>query len=88
MSAPEGFALATSWEEDRSIRRAVRERKQLCQWKSASLIGVVSCEAAAANVSVLVHVASWWAPQKQMPQAIPIEKIRKEACFLNDGRST
>ena len=71
--------LATALEEDSAVRRLVRETGKLTQWKTPALVGVASTDAAALNHKVLTHVAAWWTPRVSMPQAIPIEQMRKEA---------
>ena len=82
---PNDPSLAALWEMEPSIRVAARENGCLTKWANARLIGVASTGALSINIKVLELLAEWWAKQVDMPQAIPIDKLRAEVgqqkCF-------
>ena len=71
-------SLAALWEMEPSIRVASRESSCLTKWASTRVIGVASTGAMSLNIKVLELLAEWWAKKVDMPQAIPIDKLRAE----------
>ena len=71
-------SLAALWEMEPSIRVASCESACLTKWANTRLIGVASTGAMSLNIKVLELLAEWWAKQVDMPQAIPIDKLRDQ----------
>ena len=71
--------LSDLWERDLHIREMARSGSSLTRWANNRVVGVASTGAMALNIKVLEILAEWWACQCVLPQAVPINVIRKEA---------
>ena len=71
--------LAIKWEANNGVRRRARELQALVKWEKPELIGVASSKAVSLNSCVITVMAEWWVEKSPMPQAIPIDLLRKEA---------
>lgn len=78
MSKPEEN-LATKWEANSGVRRRARELQALVKWEKPELVGVASSKAVSLNAVVVTVMAEWWVEKSPMPQAIPIDLLRREA---------
>lgn len=78
MSKPEEN-LATKWEANSGVRRRARELQALVKWEKPELVGVASSKAVSLNSVVVTVMAEWWVEKSPMPQAIPIDLLRREA---------
>lgn len=72
-------SLAQIWENDVVLRRNARETGRLTRWKNDKVIGLASTEAMAYNTVALEHLATYWTAKVELPQAVPIDILRKEA---------
>lgn len=72
-------SLAALWEADPFLRAQARETGSLTKWPSEKVIGIASTGAMSLNIKAMEPLASWWAKQKDLPQAIPIDRMRSEA---------
>ena len=68
-SAP---ALSDRWEHEISLRAKARTNG------SPRVVGVASTGAMALNIRCLEILAEWWASQTELPQAVPIHRVRSE----------
>jgi hypothetical protein len=78
-AAVPSLALADLWEADPFLRGLAREKGCLTKWPSEKVIGIASTAAMSLNTKSMEPLASWWAQQKDLPQAVPIDVIRPEA---------
>ena len=74
-SAP---ALSDRWEHEISLRAKARTNGSLLVWASPRVVGVASTGAMALNIRCLEILAEWWASQTELPQAVPIHRVRSE----------
>ena len=75
--------LAAAFETQPSLRRRVSQGSKLTQWpkgpKGQSTDGIPSVTAMGLNPVVLEVVAEWWCPANEIPKAIPVDLLRREA---------
>ena len=79
MAEEQEKTLAQMWENNPMIRRRLRETGKLTVWKTPEVTGLPSVEAMTFNVVCLEQLAGWWTSKVTMPQAVPIDLVRKEA---------
>ena len=70
------------WEKDSRLRRRAREPGALLSWKNPKVVGIPSTNAMTFNVEVLETLASWWTAKVDLPQAVPIDVVRREAWVI------
>lgn len=75
-------SLASMWENNNNIRRRARETGSLTTWESPKVVGIPSTKAMTYNREVLETLATWWTAKVDLPQAVPIDTLRKEAWVI------
>ena len=75
-------SLASMWENNNNIRRRARETGSLTTWESPKVVGIPSNKAMTYNREVLETLATWWTAKVDLPQAVPIDTLRKEAWVI------
>lgn len=85
-SWPTRHELASVWEENGSVRNALRQHGKILLWPSVQTTGVGTVAALRLNPTAVADALEIWASHSSTPKSPPIHWLKDEACCMVMGR--